>query len=259
LTGLQFSPDSAPDYTSLMRPPRLLVFDLDGTLINSSVDLCNSVNAALDHVGKSRLPNAVIASYIGDGAAMLVRRALGDPGDLDAQTPASSPDDIFHRAFDFFLTYYRAHKLDNTHLYDGVLGSLRTIRSSHPQLPMAVLTNKPVIPSREICIALGIAPFFFQNYGGNSFATKKPDPEGFLTLIAEANIILAARQPAQPMLSPADVVMIGDSDVDVLTARRCDARSLGCAFGLAPAALAAAEPDAIVHHASEWPVALGLQ
>ena len=235
-----------------MSLPRLLVFDLDGTLIDSSRDLCNSVNAALVHVGKPELPNELISSYIGDGAAMLVRRALGDPNDLDSQQPADSVDDLFHRAFAYFLDYYRVHKLDFTLPYPGVLESLTAIRDRHPHLPMAVLTNKPVIPSRAICAALGLAPFFFQNYGGNSFPTKKPDPEGLLTLIAEANII------ASVAITPADTVMIGDSDVDILTARRCGASSLGCAFGLAPHALALAQPDLTVAHASEWATALDL-
>src|SRR5580658_10007959 len=101
--------------------PRLLVFDLDGTLIDSSLDLCNSVNAALTHVAKPTLPNPLIASYIGDGAAMLVRRALGDPNDLDGLAPSNSAGDLFHRAFDFFLDFYRTHKLDNTRCYPGVL------------------------------------------------------------------------------------------------------------------------------------------
>jgi phosphoglycolate phosphatase len=231
--------------------PRLLVFDLDGTLIDSSVDLCNSVNASLAHVGKPLLPNVLIASYIGDGAAMLVRRALGDPGDLDALHPSDS-DDLFRSTFDFFLSYYREHKLDNTRCYDGVIEALTQIRARHPDLPMAVLTNKPVNPSRDICTALGLAPFFFQNYGGNSFATKKPDPTGLLTLIEEASSLLATT------LVPSEVVMIGDSDVDVLTARRCGTRFLGCTFGLAPASLAAAEPEATVDHPLEWPSALGL-
>jgi phosphoglycolate phosphatase len=232
--------------------PRLLVFDLDGTLIDSSRDLCNSVNAALAHVGKPQLPNELIAGYIGDGAAMLVRRALGDPGDLDSQNPADSSDDLFHRAFAHFLEFYREHKLDYTLPYPGVIESLTAIRILHPHLPMAVLTNKPVIPSRAICEALGLAPFFFQNYGGNSFPTKKPDPEGLLALIAEANALGAIH------ITPADTVMIGDSDVDVLTARRCGARTLGCSFGLAPHALALAKPDVSVAHASEWLTALGL-
>jgi phosphoglycolate phosphatase len=232
-------------------PPRLLVFDLDGTLIDSSLDLCNSVNAALVHVGKPSLPNPLIASYIGDGAAMLVRRALGDPGDLDALHPHKD-DALFRRTFDFFLTYYRAHKLDNTRCYAGVLSALTEIRTRHPQLPMAVLTNKPVNPSRDICRALDLEPFFFQNYGGNSFDTKKPDPAGLLTLIEEASALVAAP------ITPQDTVLIGDSDVDALTAQRCGTQFVGCTFGLAPAALAAAEPERTVDHPSEWPTALGL-
>jgi phosphoglycolate phosphatase len=240
-----------------MERPRLLVFDLDGTLIDSSLDLCNSVNAAMLGVGKSTLPNAVIAGYIGDGAAMLVRRALGDPGDVDAAN-ASAGDALFHRAFELFLEHYREHKLDNTRCYDGVLDSLRAIRGRNPQLPMAVLTNKPVHPSRQICEALELAPFFFQNYGGNSFTTKKPDPEGLLTLMREADELLKKGDAGAPPLQPAEVVMIGDSDVDVLTARRVGARAVGCMFGLAPHSLSAVPPDLLVHHASEWPGALRL-
>jgi phosphoglycolate phosphatase len=232
-----------------MPVPRFLVFDLDGTLINSSLDLCNSVNAMLEHLGKPPLPNAVIASYIGDGAAMLVRRALGDPGDLDASTHDES---VVRKALEFFLSYYRVHKLDNTVAYDGVLASLEQIRSRHPQILMAVLTNKPVGPSRDICAQLGLAPFFFQNYGGDSFPTKKPDPQGLQTLIAEANARLD-----QPLQAD-EIVMIGDTDVDVLTGRSCRVRTLGCGFGLSPHALAAAQPDAFVEHASEWPAVLGL-
>lgn len=246
-------------------PPRLLVFDLDGTLIDSSLDLCNSVNAALAHVGKPPLPNPLIASYIGDGAAMLVRRALGDPNDLDALHP-SDHDDLFYRTFEFLLTYYRAHKLDNTRCYDGVLDALTQIRSRHPYLPMAVLTNKPVNPSRDICRALGLKPFFFQNYGGNSFETKKPDPTGLLTLIHEASALMNSRTTSNssspntslPALTPEETVMIGDSDVDALTAQRCGTHFLGCTFGLTPAALAAAQPEITVDHPSEWPAALGL-
>ena len=224
-------------------PPRLLVFDLDGTLIDSSLDLCNSVNAALTHVGKPSLPNPLIASYIGDGAAMLVRRALGDPNDLDALHPTDC-DELFRRAFDFFLTYYRAHKLDNTRCYGGVLDALTQIRSRNPGLPMAVLTNKPVNPSREICSALGLEPFFFQNYGGNSFDTKKPDPTGLRTIMRETGV------------TPEETVMIGDSQVDVETARNAGAWSIGCAFGFGPQTILDTEPDILVDRASDWTIAL---
>ncbi len=232
-----------------MAVPRFLVFDLDGTLIDSSLDLCNSVNMALQHVGKPTLPNDLIASYIGDGAAMLVRRALGDQGDVDSLTP---DDELVQRTYRSFIEYYHLHKLDNTRCYDGVLDVLDAIRQRHPDLPMAVLTNKPVHPSREICHQLGMTPFFFQNYGGNSFPTKKPDPTGLLTLIEEAQ----GQFPGE--IAAENTVMIGDSSVDIFTAKRAGTRSLGCSFGIAPHTLVDAKPDAIVSHPSEWLAALGL-
>jgi phosphoglycolate phosphatase len=226
--------------------PRLLVFDLDGTLIDSRIDLSNSVNAMLVHLGKPELPHAVIAGYIGDGASMLVRRALGDPeGDVH-------DEEYVEAALKFFLDYYRVHKLDFTYVYDGVFEALVELREMIPGIPMAVLTNKPVRPSRDICAHFGLDRFFFQNYGGNSFHTKKPDPTGLLALIAEASALDAARAP----ISPAETVMVGDSDVDVLTARNCGARSIGCMFGLSPHSLTAASPDGLSNSPAGWPETL---
>ncbi|MBB5055431.1 phosphoglycolate phosphatase [Granulicella aggregans] len=226
--------------------PKLLVFDLDGTLIDSRVDLCNSVNAMLKHLGKPELPQQVIASYIGDGASMLVRRALGDPeGD-------STDEQYVTAALTYFLDYYRLHKLDFTYVYPGVIEALEAIRAAHPTLPMAVLTNKPVVPSREICAHFGLDRFFFQNYGGNSFHTKKPDPHGLLTLIAEASSLTVHT------IEPPQTIMIGDSDVDILTAHNCGARSIGCTFGLAPHTLEAAVPTHIAHSPKDWPLLVGL-
>lgn len=214
---------------------RLFVFDLDGTLIDSRADLAQAVNATLVHFGGHALPEEVIAGYIGDGVSMLVRRALGDPDDEHHVT----------EAVEFFLTYYREHKLDHTYVYEGVHSSLRSLRQSlaltSPSRPgMAVLTNKPIGPSQAICDALGLSKYFFRIYGGNSFHTKKPDPLGLITLMQEAGV------------SPAETVLIGDSDVDVLTARNADSWVVGCTFGLAPHTLEAAPPDIIVHHASDW-------
>jgi phosphoglycolate phosphatase len=221
-------------------PPRLIVFDLDGTLIDSRQDLCNSINAMLTHFDKPELPEAVIASYIGDGASMLVRRALGDPeGDVH-------DEEFVAEALAFFLDYYRVHKLDFTYVYPGVMEALAAIRAARPEVLMAVLTNKPVNPSRAICDHFGLSQYFFQNYGGNSFHTKKPDPHGLLALIAEASAIMGS-----PVL-PAETLMVGDSSIDVLTARAAGARSVGCTFGLAPHSLEAAEPDFLVDSASEW-------
>lgn len=253
-TGSLFG-DSLPLRADLS--PWLLVFDLDGTLIDSSLDLCHSVNAALAHVGKHALPEDSVARFIGDGAAMLVRRALMASEDLQPRATHFTSDSLFDEAFPFFLSHYREHKLDNTYVYPGVMDSLQQIRERHPHLPMAVLTNKPVNPSREICSALGLAPFFFANYGGNSFSTKKPEPEGLRTLISEAHALVGATMNSE-RFNPSGVIMVGDSDVDVLTARACGARSLGCRYGLAPEALAAAAPDWMVDSPSEWPSVLGL-
>jgi phosphoglycolate phosphatase len=221
---------------------RLVVFDLDGTLIDSRQDLCNSVNATLQSFGLRELSDDVIASFIGDGAAMLIRRALAEPGEL----PAQPEEAFFDEAFAYFLAYYRAHKLDFTTVYPGVVESLEALKTlpDGRSRSMAVLTNKPVGPARAICEGLGLARYFFRIYGGDSFPTKKPDPLGLAALMAEAEV------------TPGETLMIGDSDVDIRTARNAGAWVVGCSFGLAPDTLEAAEPDAVVDHASEWGSAL---
>src|SRR3984885_9969457 len=115
---------------------RLLVFDLDGTLIDSGADLCASVNATLHHFGRPPLPQEVISTYIGDGVARLVSRALGEP--VEAA--------FLDSAVTYFLDYYREHKLDHTYVYPGVFASLDSLRldtSGRPRA-MAVLPNQPI-------------------------------------------------------------------------------------------------------------------
>ncbi len=223
---------------------RLLVFDLDGTLIDSRQDLCNSVNATLANFDLKPLPDEIIASYIGDGASMLIRRALTIPGELPPGQPLE--ERFFDEAFAFFLTYYRAHKLDYTTVYPGVMESLEALRQGPDGSPraMAVLTNKPVGPAKAICDGLGLTPYFFQIYGGDSFPAKKPDPMGLQALMSEAGAAAHA------------TLMVGDSDVDIRTARSAGAWALGCSFGLAPETLHEAYADVIVDHASAWPAAL---
>src|SRR5580658_5068336 len=154
---------------------RLIVFDLDGTLIDSRRDLTNSINAMLTEFGRQPLPEEIIATYIGDGAGMLVRRALGDPED----------EPLVENALQHFLAHYREHKLDFTYVYPGVFDSLEAMRTSSDGTArkMAVLTNKPVGPSVAICDALGLSRYMFRIYGGNSFTSKKPDPEGLNAVI----------------------------------------------------------------------------
>src|SRR5580700_12190000 len=117
---------------------RLLVFDLDGTLIDSGADLCASVNAMLRNFGRPELPQDVISTYIGDGAARLVSRSLGEPED-----PA-----FLDSALTYFLAYYREHKLDHTYVYPGVFESIESMRSmpDGSMRSLAVLTNKPIGP-----------------------------------------------------------------------------------------------------------------
>jgi phosphoglycolate phosphatase len=231
--------------------PRLLVFDLDGTLIDSRIDLTNSVNATLAHYGKQTLAEPTIAGYIGDGATALVRRALAHEH-MIADEPDPHDDVFVAEAVEWFIGYYMVHKLDYTYVYPGVMESLEAIRARHPQLPMAVLTNKPVRPSRAICKHFGLERFFFANYGGNSFETKKPDPFGLRRLIAEASHLTGEA------IAPKETVMIGDSHVDVETARACGTGVVGCLFGLAPEGLRQAGADVLVESAWEWVGVLGL-
>ena len=215
---------------------RLLVFDLDGTLIDSGADLCASVNAMLRHFDRPPLPEKVISTYIGDGAARLVSRSLGEPADAA----------FLDSALAYFLDYYREHKLDQTYVYPGVFASLDSLRfePGGAARSMAVLTNKPIGPSQAICDALGLSPYFFRIYGGNSFATKKPDPEGLLALLKEAGV------------SAQETLMVGDSNVDIRTARNAGVWSMGCAYGLAPQTLLTEPPDCVVDSPADWPLAL---
>jgi phosphoglycolate phosphatase len=223
---------------------RLLVFDLDGTLIDSRLDLIHSVNAALRHIGRPELDGDVIASYVGDGAPTLMRRALGEGTD----------EGVLRTALEYFLGYYRLHKLDHTTVYEGIPEILANLaqsshdshangsRSNGAQRQMAILSNKPVNPSRDIVRALGLNDYFVRIYGGNSFATKKPDPLGVKTILQETGV------------PPEQALMIGDSSIDVLTGRNAGLWTCGVSYGFAPHTLDAVPPDVLV----ETPRDLGL-
>ena len=205
----------------------LLIFDLDGTLIDSKLDLAHAVNAMRKHMGMSALDHERVYSYVGNGAPVLIRRAMGE----------QASEGEVQEALEFFLEYYREHYLDYTTLYPGVRGSLDRLREAGKR--MAVLTNKPVGISRAIVDGLKVGGHFFQVYGGNSFDLKKPNPVGVEALMREAGVTLEG------------TLMIGDSGVDIQTARNAGVASCGVTYGFQPETLADPAPDKLVDRMEE--------
>jgi phosphoglycolate phosphatase len=211
---------------------RLVVFDLDGTLVDSCRDLATGVNRALAQVapGQPPLPDEAVRSFVGDGAAVLISRSLARAGlALPVET-----------VLPVFLDCYREVLLDTTRPYPGVAEALDALRD----LLLAVLTNKPGDMSRTILDGLGLSRYFFSVVGGGDVAQKKPDPEGLRALMSAARA------------APQQTVMVGDSAVDVATARAAGARVVGVTYGLAPASLDAEPPDLRIGDMRELPRAL---
>jgi phosphoglycolate phosphatase len=206
----------------------LVIFDLDGTLIDSRLDLAHSVNATRAQAGRGPMPHEQIFSFVGNGAPVLIKRAMG---------PDASEEEV-RNALEFFLDYYRRHALDYTVLYPGVRKSLEQLHSTGAKL--AVLTNKPVRISRLIMERLGLAPLFFQIYGGNSFEHKKPNPIGIDTLRAEASAPIE------------DTWMVGDSYVDIQTARNAGVASCGVTYGFQPETFREFPPDVMVDRLEDF-------
>jgi len=206
---------------------RILIFDLDGTLIDSKLDLAHAVNATLEHMKREPLSHGTIYSYVGNGAPMLVRRALGE----------SASDEEVDAGLAHFLSYYRAHMLDNTVPYPGVREGLALLEGH----PMAVLTNKPVHFSRAILDGLGLLRYFRYVYGGNSFEKKKPHPMGTETLLRELGAV------------PREAMIVGDSDVDVRTARNAGTWACGVSYGLGMEGMKAHPPDLMLDSLVELP------
>jgi phosphoglycolate phosphatase len=194
--------------TPNLAPVRALIFDLDGTLIDSKRDLVHSVNVMLREMGRAELREETISAYIGQGAPQLVGRALGE----------GAAEEEHKRALQFFLSYYEEHKMDTTRAYPGVAEALEELA----ELPMAILTNKPARISVRILGELGLKRYFRAIYGGNSFETKKPDPLGANTILREFGA------------APQEALLIGDSEVDVQTARNAGtlAATVNYGFGV---------------------------
>lgn len=215
------------DDNSRFSSVRVLIFDLDGTLIDSKLDLANSINAMLQHMGRAQLSNEKIYSLVGNGAPVLVRRALGE----------GATDPEADQGLSFFLSYYRTHMLDNTVTYPGVREALKLLENH----PMAVLTNKPVRFSQAIIDGLGLGRYFRFVYGGNSFEKKKPNPMGVEILLCELTA------------TPGEAMMVGDSEVDVQTARNAGIWACGVSYGLGTEGLRVHPPDIMLDSLTELP------
>src|SRR6266850_1801906 len=201
---------------------RALIFDLDGTLIDSKLDLIHSVNAMLSEMKRPQLAAGTISGYIGHGAPQLVARAMG----------GTAKEEELKQALQFFLGYYEEHKMDNTSAYPSVPETLAQL--SH--IPMAVLTNKPERISVRILKSLGLAKYFRVIYGGNSFDSKKPDPFGANKILREFGI------------TADEALIVGDSEVDVQTARNAGTLAAAVNYGFGVHDRAAHPADIYLDH-----------
>lgn len=188
---------------------RCLLFDLDGTLVDSRADIINSVNFALLELGHARLPDAQVLTFVGEGARLLVERALRaargvmpTQGELDA-------------AYEVFKRQYRAHLFDHTRTYPGVEATL----DHFADLPKAIVTNKPHDLTVALLDGIGLTHHFCAILGGDSLPERKPDP----SMLLEAARLCG--------VAPSDCLMIGDSWVDVRAGQAAGMKTCGFVMG----------------------------
>lgn len=225
-----------------LRGVRVVVFDLDGTLIDSSRDLAAAVNATRARLGLAAHSLERVMSYIGHGARELVRKAMAD--DLP-----SLADSQLDEILGWFREYYSAHLLDETQAYPGVREALEALGNGTigaEPMHLAILTNKPIQFTTEILKGLKLAHYFQFVYGQYSFPTLKPDPTVLLHILAQCSAM------------PRQALMVGDSDTDVLTARNAGAWAAGVTYGLSSDSLRATPPDLLLDSLAALPPLLGL-
>ncbi|MBJ6799698.1 HAD family hydrolase [Geomonas propionica] len=189
-----------------MDPIRLLIFDLDGTLIDSLPDLTDATNLIRERNGLPRIGISDVRKLVGQGARSLVERAL--PGVAEPEV---------ERALEEFLAYNLAHIADKTRPYPGVPETLKELAGLG--LPMVVLSNKNVALCREVLVKLGLAGYFTDVFGADSFPSRKPSPEPVLAVLKLFGI------------TAAQCVMVGDSVNDIAAGGGAGVWTVGCSYG----------------------------
>lgn len=188
----------------------LIIWDLDGTLIDSKKDIAFAVNETLARIDHPPISNEEIYSYVGNGVRPLIERAVA----------ASGGGNSLDAALALFQDIYMTHLLDTTILFDGILDVLRHFDKKK----MAVATNKPFGWTMKILQGLQVADLFISIKGGDSLPTRKPDPEMISVILREA--ATGAEQ----------AVIIGDSAVDIQTGKNAGVRTIGVSYGFRPVA-----------------------
>ena len=198
-----------------------LIFDLDGTLVDTKADLATAANYMLRELSLPSLSVDQIESFIGLGARVLIERALGQ-----------ERTDLVADGFAIFMDYYNAHLLDQTKPYPGVEAFLLAVRARG--MSLSVLTNKPEQPTQAILSGLGLAGHFTAVIGGDTLSKRKPDPEGVFVLRKAVNCPLA------------ETLLIGDSDIDIRTGRAAGIATCGVTWGFGRAGFETCPPTFLV-------------
>lgn len=192
---------------------KLLIFDLDGTLINSALDLAIAVNYMLEQLGRETFSEEIIHGWVGNGALKLVQRALSGKRTVDENLNET----YVKKALDIFLTYYGKNLCNATIAYPNVTTTLNTLKEKGYRL--AIVTNKPFAFVEPILEGLGLNGLFELILGGDSLPLKKPDPAPLLHVCEKLDVTVEM------------CVMVGDSRNDILAANACGMQSVGVTYG----------------------------
>ena len=209
--------------------PELVIFDLDGTLVDTAPDLCASLNHALASVGRPTVDAATVRHLVGHGARALIERGLALSGGGDEAT--------VERALPAFLSFYAAHIADGSQPYPGAEAAMDALAGQG--VTLAVCTNKPVALANQLIAALGWAGRFAAVLGGDSLAVRKPDARHVEATARAAGCELAG------------AVFVGDTSVDVAAARAAGVPVIVVSFGFADRPVAELGADSVIDYFSE--------